>query len=188
MDAVEVGATTCEELQCDTTVGFGGSPDENGETTLDAMIMDGERHAAGAVGCLRRVKNAVGVARKVLEHTTHTLIVGELATDFALQVGFREENLTTPLSTEMHTSWKNNSCQPNFWRNVFPDPTRFCGPYSLRNFTQVNNAVPPIPSPTRIIDRYNHDTIGIVAIDSLGRIASATSSNGARNKIPGYNN
>lgn len=41
LDAVEVGATTCEVLQCDNTVGFGGSPDENGETTLDAMIMDG---------------------------------------------------------------------------------------------------------------------------------------------------
>lgn len=41
LDAVEVGAAACEELQCDYTVGFGGSPDENGETTLDAMIMDG---------------------------------------------------------------------------------------------------------------------------------------------------
>ena len=41
LDAVEFGCTTCEKLQCDGTVGFGGSPDENGETTLDAMIMDG---------------------------------------------------------------------------------------------------------------------------------------------------
>jgi isoaspartyl peptidase/L-asparaginase-like protein (Ntn-hydrolase superfamily) len=41
LDAVEKGCTTCEDEQCDGTVGFGGSPDENGETTLDAMIMDG---------------------------------------------------------------------------------------------------------------------------------------------------
>lgn len=41
LDAVEEGCRTCETLQCDGTVGFGGSPDENGETTLDAMIMDG---------------------------------------------------------------------------------------------------------------------------------------------------
>lgn len=41
VDAVERGCTVCEELQCDGTVGFGGSPDESGETTLDAMIMDG---------------------------------------------------------------------------------------------------------------------------------------------------
>lgn len=30
----------------------------------------------GAVGDLRRVKNAVGVARAVMEHTQHTLLVG----------------------------------------------------------------------------------------------------------------
>lgn len=35
------GASTCEVLQCDGTVGYGGSPDEAGETTLDAMIIDG---------------------------------------------------------------------------------------------------------------------------------------------------
>lgn len=41
LDAVEEGCRTCQALQCDGTVGYGGSPDENGETTLDAMIMDG---------------------------------------------------------------------------------------------------------------------------------------------------
>lgn len=41
MDAVVEGCSVCEREQCDTTVGYGGSPDENGETTLDAMIMDG---------------------------------------------------------------------------------------------------------------------------------------------------
>ena len=41
LDAIEAGCTVCEDEQCDGTVGYGGSPDENGETTLDAMIMDG---------------------------------------------------------------------------------------------------------------------------------------------------
>lgn len=39
--ALEAGCTVCEEKQCDYTVGYGGSPDENGETTLDALIFDG---------------------------------------------------------------------------------------------------------------------------------------------------
>lgn len=39
--AIEAGCTVCEEKQCDFTVGYGGSPDENGETTLDALIFDG---------------------------------------------------------------------------------------------------------------------------------------------------
>ncbi len=41
LGAVVAGCETCEELQCDTTVGYGGSPDETGETTLDALLMDG---------------------------------------------------------------------------------------------------------------------------------------------------
>ena len=41
VDAVVEGCSVCEREQCDGTVGYGGSPDENGETTLDAMIMDG---------------------------------------------------------------------------------------------------------------------------------------------------
>lgn len=39
--ALEAGCKVCERLQCEHTVGYGGSPDENGETTLDAMIFDG---------------------------------------------------------------------------------------------------------------------------------------------------
>lgn len=31
----------------------------------------------GAVADLKHVKNAIGVARKVIEHTKHTLLVGE---------------------------------------------------------------------------------------------------------------
>lgn len=41
LDAVEKGCARCEIEQCDGTVGYGGSPDETGETTLDALIMNG---------------------------------------------------------------------------------------------------------------------------------------------------
>lgn len=41
LDAIVEGCSVCEREQCDGTVGYGGSPDENGETTLDAFIMDG---------------------------------------------------------------------------------------------------------------------------------------------------
>lgn len=41
LDAVEKGCARCEREQCDGTVGYGGSPDETGETTLDALIMNG---------------------------------------------------------------------------------------------------------------------------------------------------
>ena len=54
-----------------------------------------ETHDVGSVGCLRRVKSAISVARSVMEHTTHTLLVGELATEFAMNMGFKVEDLQT---------------------------------------------------------------------------------------------
>ena len=43
VDAIVAGCSECElnYRACGSSVGFGGSPDELGETTLDAMIMDG---------------------------------------------------------------------------------------------------------------------------------------------------
>ena len=128
VDAVEGGCTVCEELQCDGTVGFGGSPDASGETTLDACIIDGVTMDAGSVGGLRRVKNAIGVARAVLRHSAHTLLVGERATEFALMAGFPEESLSTPSSEAAHASWLEAQCQPNYYRG-FPGDESGCPPY-----------------------------------------------------------
>lgn len=184
VDAVERGCGFCEESPhlCRNAVGFGGRPDGNGETTLDAMIMDGAAHEVGAVGALRRVKNAISVARMVMEHTDHTLLAGEQATEFALQMGFKEENLTTKQSLETHKKWIDESCQPNKWKNVEPDPTTSCGPYrplnpkSLKLSQDCNG---------KAVDIDNHDTIGMIAIDQDGNICAGTSTNGLRNKIPG---
>jgi len=41
LDAVERGCGRCEVDQCDGSVGYGGSPDERGETSLDALIING---------------------------------------------------------------------------------------------------------------------------------------------------
>uniref|UniRef100_A0A8C0U2G1 N(4)-(Beta-N-acetylglucosaminyl)-L-asparaginase n=1 Tax=Cyanistes caeruleus TaxID=156563 RepID=A0A8C0U2G1_CYACU len=116
LDAVERGCGQCEIDQCDGSVGYGGSPDESGETTLDAMIMDGNTMEVGAVADLRRVKNAIGVARKVIEYTKHTLLVGESASLFAVRMGFPYEDLTTQKSLSLFSEWLNRSCQPNYWK------------------------------------------------------------------------
>ncbi|XP_014486451.1 PREDICTED: N(4)-(Beta-N-acetylglucosaminyl)-L-asparaginase-like [Dinoponera quadriceps] len=179
LDAIEEGCSLCEELQCRKTVGFGGSPDETGETTLDALIMDGVAMDVGGVGGLRDVKSAISVARKVLENTKHSLLGGSLATDFALQMGFKKESLETDESKNMWQQWKEKKCQPNFWKNVLPDPTTSCGPY--RPSSMKNNS----DNDLLIGSEDNHDTIGMLAIDSEGCMAAGTSTNGAKNKIPG---
>eukprot|EP00092_Neocalanus_flemingeri_P018161 GFUD01019657.1.p1 GENE.GFUD01019657.1~~GFUD01019657.1.p1 ORF type:complete len:364 (+),score=89.51 GFUD01019657.1:281-1372(+) len=182
LDAVEEGCTVCEELQCDGTVGFGGSPDEDGETTLDAMIMNGNTLDVGAIGCLRNIKPVMRVARAVLDHTTHTLLVGEKATQFAVKMGFKEETLSTEQSLAMWQEWRDNNCQPNFWKNM-PDSTTKCGPYHQNkdegefDEDRHGNRIEWGPK--------NHDTVGMIAIDKDGNIAAGTSTNGAKFKIPG---
>ncbi|CAO2612134.1 AGA [Lemmus lemmus] len=179
LDAVEHGCAVCEREQCDGTVGYGGSPDELGETTLDAMIMDGTAMDVGAVGGLRRIKNAIGVARKVLEHTTHTLLVGESASKFAESMGFTNEDLSTSASKALHSDWLARNCQPNHWRKVIPDPSKYCGPYKPSDVLEKDNPA------YKEVDIHGHDTIGMVVIHKTGHTAAGTSTNGLKFKIPG---
>lgn len=183
LDAIEKGCTVCQDLQCDGSVGFGGSPDENGETTLDAMIMDGITHDVGAVGALRRIKDVISVARAVMEHTTHTLLVGEQATQFAKAMGFKEESLTTNRSTAIFNKWIENNCQPNYWTNVVPDPKTSCGPYTPSE--KIINTKHSVAIEGQNYNIDNHDTIGMITIDVNGNIAAGTSTNGATHKVPG---
>ncbi|EFJ20350.1 hypothetical protein SELMODRAFT_108968, partial [Selaginella moellendorffii] len=190
VDAVVEGCSTCERLQCDGSVGYGGSPDESGETTLDAMVMDGTTMNAGAVGSLRFVKDAAMAAKLVLLHTEHTLLVGDQASKFAISMGLQGPvNLSTDESLGKTRSWVGNSCQPNFWKDVVPDSKLSCGPY---------HTSPPSPpleaklgcggdstSLSRGISSHNHDTISMAAIDKARNIAVGTSTNGATHKIPG---
>uniref|UniRef100_A0AC35U006 N(4)-(Beta-N-acetylglucosaminyl)-L-asparaginase n=1 Tax=Rhabditophanes sp. KR3021 TaxID=114890 RepID=A0AC35U006_9BILA len=171
------GLSTCEREQCDGTVGFGGSPDESGETTLDALILDGVGQRMGAVGGMKRIKDAAKVAFSVMEYTKHSMLIGEGATAFAKGLGFKEENLGTEKSKRMNKEWKVNNCQPNFWQNVDPNPKEVCGPYKPTTLKEYKSSA--------AFDSNNHDTIGMIVIDSDQNIAAGTSTNGARNKIAG---
>lgn len=178
LDAVEKGCARCETEQCDGSVGYGGSPDESGETTLDAMIMNGDTMEVGAVANLRRIKNAIGVARAVMEHTDHTMLVGESASMFAENMGFIAEDLTTNKSVNIFTQWLKGNCQPNYRKHVNPDPSKSCGPYTP-TATQTES------KRTRHANVHSHDTIGMIAVDQDGHMAAGTSTNGLTHKVPG---
>lgn len=198
LDGIEAGCTRCEELQCDRTVGYGGSPDENGETTLDAMIMDGDTLRVGAVGSLRHIKTAIKAARLVMETTSHSLLVGLQASQFANEMGLDIANLTTDESAAMHIHWKHHRCQPNFRMrgNIIPDPTKHCGPYTYDRHSDIianDHGMLRDMHHTRAALAVNaddhalpsHDTIAMIAMDEYGKIASGCSTNGAIHKVPG---
>src|SRR5688572_32488282 len=75
LDALEKGVNVVEDDPNVKSVGYNGWPNEEGVTQLDASIMDGRTHLAGAVGALERIKNPISVARKVMEKTEHVMLV-----------------------------------------------------------------------------------------------------------------
>jgi len=119
LDAVERGINVPEDDPNVTSVGFGGLPNEEGEVELDAAIMDGTRHRAGAVASLHKIKNPISVARQVLEKTKHTTLAGEGAFRFALRMGFQPQVLLTPESLKKWMDWKADPKRQTFW----VDPT-----------------------------------------------------------------
>jgi L-asparaginase / beta-aspartyl-peptidase len=60
----------------------------SGVVEVDALIMDGLTLRYGAVAAVRRVANAVSLARLLIDHPEHSLLVSEGAVEFAKHVGF----------------------------------------------------------------------------------------------------
>lgn len=104
LDAVEAGVRVTESDPEGGSVGIGGLPDRDGNVTLDACIMD-ENGDCGGVAFLQHIKNPISVARMVMEKTPHVLLVGEGALRFALENGFKKENLLTPRSEKAWKAW-----------------------------------------------------------------------------------
>lgn len=112
LDAVEQGVRVEESNISNTTVGKGGAPDRDGNVTLDASIMAPDGNC-GSVVYLKNISHPVSVARKVMEETPHVMLAGEGALQFAIQQGFKEENLLTPESEEAWKKWlKEKKYQP----------------------------------------------------------------------------
>ena len=63
LDAIEKSANVTELDPNDTSVGYGGLPNEDGVVQLDAQIMNGPDHNCGSVACLEGIKTPCSVAR-----------------------------------------------------------------------------------------------------------------------------
>jgi beta-aspartyl-peptidase (threonine type) len=97
LDAAQA-ATLVLEDDPQFNAGTGAALTQTGEVELDASCMDGETLRAGAVACVRTLKNPVLAARLVCDRTPHLLLVGGGAEQFAHEQGlpvYRNELLIT---------------------------------------------------------------------------------------------
>ncbi|MGD8867852.1 MAG: N(4)-(beta-N-acetylglucosaminyl)-L-asparaginase [Gemmatimonadales bacterium] len=168
VDAVERATNIIEEDPEDTSVGYGGLPNERGVVQLDASIMDGRTYNAGAVAALENIKHPSSVARLVMERTDHVMLVGIGALEFAKSWGFPEENLLTERARE---NWLR-------WRETHSDRDDWGPPDHLRTEEEqdafLNNRL-----------AETHGTVNVLAVDGAGHIAGITSTSGLSYKIPG---
>ncbi|HTA74756.1 MAG TPA: N(4)-(beta-N-acetylglucosaminyl)-L-asparaginase [Gemmatimonadaceae bacterium] len=106
LDAAIQGVVIQELDPDDQSVGLGGLPNEDGVVQLDASVMHGPTKRAGAVGALEDIATPSLVAKAVMENTNHIFLVGAGAKKFALEMGFKEQNLLTEKSRQDWLRWK----------------------------------------------------------------------------------
>ena len=168
LDAVERATNIIEEDPNDTSVGYGGLPNEMGVVQLDASIMDGKTYSAGSVSALENIKHPCSVARLVMERTDHIMLVGQFALDFARSWGFEEENLLTERARRAWINWRENHSDRDDW-----------GPPEHLRRREGNGG-----SDLDAIEQ-THGTVNVLAVDSTGDVAGITSTSGMSYKIPG---
>ncbi len=170
LDAVEKAANVIENtINC--CVGLGGNPDRDGKVTLDACIMD-DKFNCGSVAFLQKIKNPISVARKVMETTPHVMLVGEGAYKFAIENGFESDSsqLSDSAEKEYKTWLEKSEYKPEI--NI----------ERTQNAIETNNEA----APKKLKDgSFNHDTMGILALDSNKNLSGSCTTSGMGFKMHG---
>ena len=180
LDAVEAGVKVTESsINC--CVGLGANPDRDGHVTLDASIMD-HRFNCGAVAAIERIKHPISVARRVMEKTPHVLLVGAGAQQFAVAEGFPlEPDTLSPSAEKAYKEWlKKSEYKPVI--NI--ENTKSGGPGATAEPLPGSDVA--VAAPGRLPDgSWNHDTIGMVAMDAAGNLSGSCTTSGMGFKMRG---
>ena len=175
LEAVIAGVNLVEDDPNDHSVGYGGLPNEEGVVELDAAVMHGPTHRAGAVAALRNVRNPSKVARMVMERTDHVLLVGEGALRFARAHGFQEENLLTDEARRIWLQWKEKMSTQDDWLPPHDPKTR------QEEIGALQRRDPPGGAGSSSLT----GTIHCSGLDLHGNLSCVTTTSGLAFKIPG---
>lgn len=173
LDALIAGVNIPENDPTETGIGYGGLPNADGVVQLDSCCMHGPRRRAGGVAALEGVRTPSLVARAVMDHTDHHLLVGAGAQEFARQLGFEiEEDLNTDESRRLWLEWRRR-VDPEHWL----DPQRRSAASYEAALSMVRDG---------LLDPHSFQgTINCNGINADGEICGVTTTSGLSWKIPG---
>ena len=137
--------------------GRGSRLNSAGTVEMDASIMEGAGLHAGAVAAIQGVRHPISVARRVMTDSSHVMLVGEGARQFADRMG-AEMCSTRDLLVGRE--------RERYLRVL-------AGEEQLIEQEFDAGFAPPM------------GTVGAVALDSAGHLAAATSTGGTQHKLPG---
>ena len=157
LDAIIAGVNIQELDPDDDSVGLGGLPNEEGVVQLDASCMHGPTRRAGAVGCIEEIATPSLVAKAIMDYTDHIMLVGHDAKRFALEMGFRAQNLLTERSRQ---NW-------------------------LRRRARLNPGDFRLDFDDAVVIRDTHGTINMNCVNAKGEMSSVTTTSGMAYKVPG---
>lgn len=152
LDAAQAAVVALEESPR-FNAGKGAVFDAEGRHELDASLMDGRTRRAGAVAGVTTIRNPIKLAREVMEHSPHVMLIGAGAEDFAD---------TRPGIERV----------PNDW---FDTDAR----HAQLLETQARERAEA--DAANLKGKY-FGTVGAVALDMHGHLAAATSTGGMTNK------
>ncbi len=176
-DAVVAGVGLVEDDPRDTSVGYGGLPNEHGIVELDAAVMHGPSHQCGAVASLQGFRHPAQVALKVMRRTDHVLLVGSGARKFARAHGFVEENLLTDHARRIWLRWKESLSKEDDWLSDEEQEDAAVRDFFLKNSVMTANGSLRFRRPT--------GTIHCSCLNAAGQMSCTTTTSGMAFKIPG---
>ena len=128
----------------------------DGRNELDASIMDGASGRAGAIAGVHRVRNPIVLARAVMEHSKHVMMVGDGAEAFAAEQGVE---LVDPSYFRTEKRWQ-----------------------QLQHALAAEAKAQASNTPLELPGKAYFGTVGALALDAQGKLAAGTSTGGMTNK------
>jgi len=155
VDAVIAAITVMEDAP-EFNAGRGAVFTHDGRNELDAAIMDGASGKAGAAAGLHRVKNPILLARAIMDKSSHVMMIGDGAEQFAQEQGIA---LVDPSYFRTEKRWQ-----------------------QLQKALQKEREAQAAGVTLVLPGKAYFGTVGALALDARGHLAAGTSTGGMTNK------